>query len=66
MGAGMEQRFAVTPAFVSFRTDDPPICPLPVTTSRVRLILVDASTSEFRRLVTLDVDATYTFRMKTP
>jgi hypothetical protein len=59
------QAFDIAPVVVSFPLDFPtPLCPLPVTTTRIDLVLIDASTANFQRLVKSEVAATYTFRSK--
>jgi hypothetical protein len=59
------QAFDIAPVIVSFPLDFPtPLCPLPVTTTRIDLVLIDASTASFQRLVKREIAATYTFRSK--
>jgi hypothetical protein len=63
MSPGVERVFEVFPTYVSFPPNQGLLCPLPVTTTRMDVILVDVSTAEFRRVLIREVPGTYTFRM---
>lgn len=59
---GVGRTFEVWPTYVSFPPNQGILCPLPVTTTRMVAILVDVTTSEFRRGVSREFPGTYTFQ----